>query len=109
MENLVQHLVASLSVCLALWSALNSLVNLVRLYTNSVSGTGKDFDVYYWPVLLIHILWVGDFIYAGLSTLWGTSSQDVCSPSLSLFTHVLIGLCRLQIALNWMEVAGMHS
>ncbi len=106
-QKLSWKLFVSSGICIAFWSAMKSIRNLIKLYQNSILGVGKDFDVYYWPILLIHTLWAFDFILTNASLAFGNRRNDhVCNPSATLFTHFLIGLCRLQIALNWMEVAG---
>ena len=108
MEYLLRYFATFFSIILALWSAFKSVRNLIKLYSNSVIGIGKDFDVYHSPILIMHVSWVADFIFASLSVLRRTGQQEVCSVSAALFSHFLSGLCRLQIALNWAEIAGMN-
>ena len=94
------------SIFLALLSVLKAIRDLFQLYTNHILGRGKDFDIYYPPIFLIHIYWAADFFFVALSAILGDETQEICNTSLVLFAHFLVGVCRLQIALNWAEIAG---
>ena len=71
---------------------------------------GKDFDVYYIPILLVQLL------AAAIITLFMTTnffiaaetSAPTCLPSLIVLFYSIVGPCFMQIAMNWLEIAGNH-
>ena len=105
------YLVALLLIALGLLSALKSISLLIKLDANRYFGIGKDFDVYYLPLLLINTFGaIYVFFLTGVKMMLGVEeAEQVCSNSVVLFVHFLGGTCFLQIALNWMEVAGSYK
>ena len=73
-----------------------------------VNKTGKDFDLYYLPILSLQIV-SGFAILLG----WGRSfpeplsiEETTCFPSAAVLTQSILGTSFMRIAMNWMEIAG---
>ncbi len=110
MSPTTSYVIAVLQIAFGLVSALKSFSFLFKLRSNNFNGTGKDFDIYYLPLFLLGgcgSLYA--FFLTGMRTLLGLETAEVCSNSAMLFTHFLAGTSFLQIALNWMEVAGLFK
>ncbi len=108
MSAVVSHTFALFKVAFGISSALKSFSYLFTLRANSFNGTGKDFDIYYVPLFLLGGAGsLSTFFQSGVKTLAGVESdEEDCLNSALLFTHFLAGTSLLQIALNWMKVAG---
>ena len=74
-------------------SVLNSFKLLVKLYSNSLDGPGKDF--YYVPLCLIMGCWSFNVLsFTGVNILLGVEDADrFCSTSAVTFIHFLVGVC----------------
>ena len=89
-------------------STVKSIYNLTRIFSKRATNTGKDFEIYYIPILIINIY--GSLAFWRLAINFRDDTPTPlavkCYPSVIVFTHSIIGACYLQLAINWAEVAG---
>ena len=69
---------------------------------------GKDFDIYFLPILLVTVVSPIGFIQATMASEFGDVKMrdHNCFPFVTVLFHSALSSCLMQIALNWMEVAG---
>ena len=106
MSTVIEYMLAVAGIPFGLFSGAKAFHSLFTLHSNNLLMRGKDFDIYYVPLFLINAYWSLGPVGTGIKVFLGVKQEDICNNSAVLFTHFLMGTCILQIALNWMEVAG---
>ena len=85
--------------------AIYLLVTVVKKI--KILNNAKDFDIYYFAVLVLDLCICLSFWHI----FFGYESPEIasCSVAVIIFVCALSGSCYLQIAINWLEVAGKFN
>ena len=86
--------------------------NSLNVSVSFFQGLGKDFDLYYYPLLLAQMAGAIMYLKSLLADLLlpvTLAESNSCNPVVTVLIHSALGTCLLQIAMNWLEVAGMYN
>ena len=88
----------------SLFGAYRSLRLFISLLAQNESNRNKDFEVCYCPLVSsTFFMCLATFFVKAIA---GSKMVESCNESLMQFSFSLIGGAMLQVAINWLEVAG---
>ena len=100
---MLKYLAAAAAISATI-SLILSIRHVYRILKAIAEKRDKDFDLYYIPIFLIQIYTTTAFWRLLVSNILGLPMK--CYPSIITFTNAMLGVCYLQIAINWLEIAS---